>query len=120
MGERLYTDKTINKLETKIDEYFDICKRDKEPETFSGLAYHLGFCQRHSLNQYAERNDLCSVLVKRAMLRIESEYEKQLRKQSCTGAIFALKNRGWSDKTEEEKTAEMLDGFRAIMEKVMG
>jgi hypothetical protein len=30
------------------------------------------------------------------------DYEKSLRQNNCTGAIFALKNFGWKDKTEIE------------------
>jgi len=38
--------------------------------------------------------------VKRAKLYVEMEYEKRLHGTSPTGAIFALKNFGWSDRHE--------------------
>jgi len=44
--------------------------------------------------------------IKKARLRIENEYEKQLSWGNATGAIFALKNFGWKDKTEHEHTGK--------------
>ena len=35
---------------------------------------------------------------------VECEYEKRLAGQSPTGAIFALKNMGWKDKSEVEQS----------------
>ena len=40
--------------------------------------------------------------VKRAKLLVEHAYELDLRTQKPVGAIFALKNMGWSDKQEVE------------------
>lgn len=40
--------------------------------------------------------------IKRARAFMEKEYEKLLRAGNCTGAIFALKNFGWTDKQEIE------------------
>ena len=39
-----------------------------------------------------------------AKLKVENSYEKELRGKFFAGAIFALKNFGWSDKMETEHT----------------
>lgn len=68
--------------------------------TVTGLALHLGFESRQSFYDY-EKREKFSYTVKRARLKIENEYEIQLRTSSApTGAIFGLKNMGWADKTE--------------------
>lgn len=67
--------------------------------TVSRMAYELGFKSRSSLYEYKEDARFADIL-KRACLFIESEYETMLHNGQCTGAIFALKNMGWSDKQE--------------------
>jgi hypothetical protein len=68
--------------------------------TITGLAYHLGFESRQSFYDYEEREEY-SYIIKRARLLVEMSYEERLSGQACTGAIFALKNMGWKDKTEQ-------------------
>ncbi len=85
------------KLQELIDEYFELCG---EKPTVSGLAYHLDFASRQSIYQYAERADEeneCFYIIKKTLLRIESMFEAQLWKPHCGGAIFWLKNKGWTD-----------------------
>ena len=72
--------------------------------TITGLAYHLGFESRQSFYDYENRPDF-SYTIKRARLFIENEYESQLQIGNTTGAIFALKNFGWSDKQEIDHTS---------------
>lgn len=67
----------------------------------SGLAYFLGFADKTTLYDYRDREDF-SHPIKRAILRIEMNYEGGLTEQSVAGRIFALKNMGWKDKTETE------------------
>jgi hypothetical protein len=69
--------------------------------TISGLCYHIGFESRQSFYDYEEKPEF-SYTVKRARLFIEVEYEEQLTAGNTVGAIFALKNFGWKDKTETE------------------
>lgn len=88
----------VEELEIKIQEYFD---QEETPITVSGLAYYLGFVSRQSLQDYKEREEF-SYTIKRAVLFIESCYEQKLSGTTPTGAIFALKNMGWKDKTETE------------------
>lgn len=102
MAKRKYD--TAEQLEKQINLYENDCEAREKPMTFSGLAYALGFSSRQTLWEYSKRKDELSLPIKRAMLRIEQDYEEALRDKSCTGAIFALKNRGWSDKQEVEHT----------------
>lgn len=73
--------------------------RYPEPATVTGLALYLGFCSKSSLFDY-QNNEEFSSIVKRARTRVEHEYEKRLHGDKNTGAIFALKNMDWKDKTE--------------------
>jgi len=95
---------TSEDLQAKVDQYFD--SEDDQHPTITGLAYFLGFASRQSLYDY-EKDGEFSYTVKRARLRIENEYEKALHKQSCAGAIFALKNFGWADKQEIEQNTRL-------------
>jgi hypothetical protein len=74
--------------------------------TITGLAYHLGFESRQSFYDYEEK-EAFTYTVKRARLFIEKEYEEQLSVGNTVGAIFALKNMGWMDKTQTEVTGDM-------------
>ena len=92
---RVYDD--AESMQKDIDGYFET----ETKLTVTGLALALGFESRQSLYDYEENNDF-SYIVKKARLRIENGYEKRLHEQACTGAIFALKNMGWKDKTEQD------------------
>lgn len=109
----MYDDPDV--LQARIDEYFDkgVNKRTiqvgtgKEARfievpipTISGLALYLGFCDRHSFYAY-EKHEGFSHTIKTARARIEQSYEESLRLGgNPAGAIFALKNFGWSDRLE--------------------
>ena len=73
----------------------------REPEriTVTGLALYLGFADRQLLQDYKKKPKF-SFPIKRAMTRVEQEYENYLFERNPTGAIFALKNFGWSDKSQ--------------------
>lgn len=97
-------------LQAKVDAYFNGGANKKEYPTLagsveipiytiSGLAYFLGFTSRQSFYDYENRVEF-SDTIKKARLRIEMNYEENLIDKACTGSIFALKNMGWSDKTE--------------------
>jgi hypothetical protein len=101
----LATDKAITK----------VWDREPQPPTLSGLALYLGFTSRQTFEEY-EINGKHAPLLKRARLRIESEYEKKLHYQSSTGAIFALKSLGWTDKTENKTDSAPLDNFTLKVE----
>jgi len=121
---------TSEELETKINEYFVHIKgeyhyetktslnkktneereievivwdREQEPPTITGLALFLGFCSRQSFYYYETKSEFCYA-IKKARMKIESEYEKNLYNDKPIGSIFALKNMGWKDKQEVEET----------------
>lgn len=91
--------KSAAELEGKIEEYFAECVRTGEPLTVTGLALALD-TTRETLMDYQEKNGY-SDAVKRAKLRIENAYEKRLIARGNGGDIFALKQFGWKDRTEQ-------------------
>jgi hypothetical protein len=124
---RIYN--TPEELEAAIDDYFNPIvenfietstksgtsrtkvgeeRQPREKVTVSGLAFHLGFDSRQSLYDYEEKEEF-SYIVKKARLRVEMSYEERLSEPACTGAIFALKNMGWKDKTEVDNNLTVLN-----------
>ena len=108
--------KTPEELQLNIDKYFDegvdtksvlVGKKGEQTvtkipiPTITGLCYYLGFSSRQSFYDYQEREEF-SYTIKRARLFIEKEYEMQLQVGNTVGAIFALKNMGWMDKTQTD------------------
>lgn len=102
---------TPEELQKKIDEYFDGGYRTirrvingvgvEVPDiTITDLVIYLGFADRTSFYDYEKKEEF-AYTIKRARSFIEREYESLLKVNS-TGAIFALKNFGWTDKTETE------------------
>lgn len=81
------------------DEYF---ANEKQP-TWTGLAIHLGFESRQSLEDYKKKPEF-SYSIKKALLKVENQYEKGISKGNPAGSIFALKNFGWRDKQEFEQS----------------
>lgn len=75
------------------------CKATEEPVTWTGLALFLGFSSRQAIDEYLKYDGFYDS-VRKAKAFVEYEYEKRLAGHSPTGAIFALKNYGWSDKQE--------------------
>ena len=99
---------SVNEIEPKINEYFDSLLDEKKEEyinrpTITWLALYLGFCSRQSLYDYIEKEEF-TYIMKRAQAIVAMSYEEMLLSKSSTGAIFALKNMGWKDKTEQEQT----------------
>lgn len=112
---------TVEELESKINQYFNEGVKirtviiGKPPNqqaievpipTITGLCYYCGFESRQSFYDY-EKNEDFSYTIKRARLFIEQEYEEQLSVGNTVGAIFALKNMGWKDKTEIEQSGNL-------------
>ena len=98
-------------LKEKLIEYFESLQPDTKADppkqaikpTMSGMALFLGFASRQSMYDYASKKEF-SYIIKRAQLVIAENYETMLDSKSSTGAIFALKNMGWKDKSEVEQT----------------
>lgn len=78
----------------------EVCIRKPEPITITGLCLFLGFESRQSFYDYEKREGF-SYIIKKARLRVENHYEGSAQyAKTPTFHIFALKNMGWSDKTE--------------------
>lgn len=67
----------------------------------------LGFNSLEAFNDY-EQNGWYRKPIKRARLRIEAIYEQKLHTTSATGAMFALKNMGWKDRSSNENEEERI------------
>ena len=89
------------------DKYLLECDERKVRPTITRLCYNLGFESRQSFYDYEKREQF-SYIVKRLRLWIESGYEEALSNNSPTGAIFALKNMGWKDKSEVEQSGTVI------------
>ena len=107
---------TAEELEELVIEFFQsLEKKDDEgkiyylPATITGLALHLGFCSRQSFYDY-EKVEEFSYTIKKARMMVENGYEKSLFSKHSTGAIFALKNMGWKDKSEVDNTHSFVGG----------
>jgi len=100
--------KTAASFDAKVEEYHEYCKEAKEPVTWTGLALFLGFSCRASIDEYAQYDGF-SYSVKRAKALVEWHYEMRLATAaSPSGAIFALKNFGWTDKQEiDHKSSDL-------------
>lgn len=93
------------KFDDAVDDY--VSSRDGKRLTWTGLALHLGFCSRVSIDEYLKYEGF-SYSVKRAKLLVENSYEESLGEEgSPAGSIFALKNFGWSDKQEVEHSGSV-------------
>ena len=108
---------SLEDLEASIESYFDnpptrivVTNSGNSIEikcpTITGLALHLGFMDRQSIYDYQEKEEY-TCAIKKARLRIESNYETNLSGGAPTGSIFALKNFGWKDKIEQELSGSL-------------
>ena len=97
--------KTAAELQKKIDEFFKETKDEKPTITITGLCYHLGFSSRQSFYDMEDKEEF-AYTIKKARLRIEMFYEGMLLSRVTAGAIFALKNLGWSDRQELDHTSK--------------
>lgn len=77
-----------------------IWDREPEPATLSGLALAIGFTSISEMEAY-ERDGQFADIVKKARLKVESEYEKRLHFQSAAGAMFFLKSLGWDERHQD-------------------
>jgi len=90
--------KSVDELEKLLDEFI----YSGEPITMTGLALHLGFINRQSMYDYEAKPEF-TCAIKKARAMVENSYELALAKgNGNAGHIFALKNFGWSDRTQQE------------------
>ena len=90
---------TVDELHGIITKYFAVTPLDEW--TVTGLALLVG-CKQ-TWYEYGMRPDY-KAMIKEATLKVENSYELSLRKNGNAGNIFALKNFGWTDKSEIEST----------------
>ena len=113
--------KTAESLQLKIEDYFAKGVAEKEVlvgrgndknlitikiPTITGLVLHCGFADRSSFYDYEKKTDF-TYTIKRARTFIENHYEELLQAGNTTGAIFALKNFGWSDNSRPDVDDEV-------------
>lgn len=116
------TFKTAKILAEKIDTYFRYIEgehhleekpsgeqktwdREPEPAILTGLILFLGFNSRKQFEDY-EQNGPFADIAKRGRLRVEALYERKLHQQAPTGAIFALKSMGWTDRPDDKLSTD--------------
>jgi hypothetical protein len=95
---------TPEAMREKINEYFQTFgpAAGSFRPTVAGLAYHLGFSSRGTLNEYEKQSDF-SDTIKRAKTVIEGALESRLYDAAPAGVIFNLKNNfGWQDRQVQE------------------
>lgn len=96
------------KFEAAVDAYF---ANPETIHTWTGLAIHLGFESRQSLQDYKEKEGF-TYPIKKALLLIEKTYEERMMMlKNPSGPIFALKNFGWKDKQEIDQKTEHSGGI---------
>jgi hypothetical protein len=93
-------DEQINNTGKIVNSEKKTSKSNSQQITITGLALHLGFSSRQAFEDY-EANGKFADHLKRARLRVMTDYEKKLHVTSSTGAIFALKSMGWNERTEK-------------------
>lgn len=86
-------------MEDLLARYVKNLEKNGEPATITGVCLFLGFDSKSTLDTYEKIPEFEGV-VKRVKLYVESHYERRLFDKAPTGAIFALKNMGWSDKSQ--------------------
>lgn len=102
--------KNPEELRLVVEEYLNSVPFERL--TVSGLALAIG--SKQSLYDYAEK-DGYGHIVNEARLYIESSYEQALRAgQSGAGSIFALKQFGWTDKSEVKVDHGLSDLSKAL------
>src|SRR5512146_569097 len=80
--------------------YFEECDANHEPYLITGLALALGLPARQSLCEYQLRPEYTDT-IKRLKQIVESGLEKKaLSANNPAGAIFIMKNMGWSDRQD--------------------
>lgn len=96
---------TVEDIYPAIEEWLNDVRDGVKP-TITGLCLALGFESKDTLYAYRDKETF-SYPIKRCLLIVENGYEMALKDNAAAGSIFALKNMGWKDKTEQEHTGNM-------------
>jgi hypothetical protein len=85
--------------------YFERCKGEGRPLTITGLCIELGTYRDVLMDYQDDRGPEFSNAVKTLKTFCENYAEEQVFiGRNCAGAIFALKNYGWRDKSDHALT----------------
>ena len=98
MGRPLQIDSPETMLELG-ERYFADCKANGSHITVTGLVLAIGLSCRDSLIEYGKREKFADT-VKRLKTVCENYAESRIYSNNPAGAIFALKNYGWTDKVQ--------------------
>ena len=104
---------SAHQINSIADNYFAECVEKEEPITITGLCIALGFTSRKVLMEYEDGkydsyDPEFSNSVKCAKMRCEQYAESKIFSlKNPAGAIFALKNYGWTDKQEVEHSGSL-------------
>lgn len=82
------------------EKFFAECKANREPITVTGLCIALGTFRNVLMDYEDERGPEFSNAVKSAKIKCEQYAEKVALNKGHAGAIFCLKNYGWTDKQD--------------------
>lgn len=95
--------KSVEEMQEAIDAYFLECVENSIPYTITGLALALG-TNRQTLCNYekAQGYEKFFDTIKKAKTRVENYAEIRLFGPTPAGAIFALKNFGWEDRSKHD------------------
>ena len=104
----------LEKMQQKINKYFEDCNKNNEPYTVTGLCLALDIC-RDTLLEYS-KDEKFSDTIKKAKLKVENYLERHLiTDSSTTGIIFNLKNNfGWTDKQQLEHSGNINNPFEGL------
>jgi hypothetical protein len=78
----------------------------KKVPTINGLCIHLDI-SKSTMFKYKSLPGYSEVAAG-VLTEIEAWWEAKLATAACTGAIFWLKNQGWTDKTQTEITGDLV------------
>lgn len=91
--------KSPAEMDRLVDGYVEQQRAGGKPILLMGLILHLGLSGREALDNYERRSEFLDS-VKRAKAIVAHCYEERLHEQAPAGAIFALKNFGWTDRQD--------------------
>lgn len=83
-------------IKSRIDNYFALCEQSEKPPCISGLANALRM-SRERLLAYGEGEPFCKIIC-HARSRVFQALEEKVIEKGSTGALFLLKNYGYSEK----------------------
>lgn len=92
---------SVEELESKINDYFEYCNKEKKPYTMSGLAYYLDVDRKTIVNYTKDEEYFPTIKKARDRVQMQLEENALMNISNSTFTIFNLKNNfDWKDKIE--------------------